>query len=317
MDYSSIYLKKMSTRLNYKHLHYFWVTAQETSLTRAAERLHLTPQTICSQIQTLEERLGIKLLQREGRGLSLTETGKIVFEYADQIFSLGDELTEVLNDRNTRQPRRFSVGITDFLPKLIAYRLLQPALLLSDTFKIQCHEDRLENLVTGLVAHKLDLILSDQPLAADTPVKAFSHLLGECGTSFFAAPSMGIQCQGFPHCLDGAPMLIATPFSAMRGRLTSWFEYLDIQPHIIGEFDDSALMKVFGQAGTGIIYAPSVIEKEVTQQYQLDVIGRTEDVREHFYVISLERRLKHPGVTAIHNTARHSLFNTSTRHDAV
>ncbi len=307
----------MSTRLNYKHLHYFWVTAQEASLTRAAERLHLTPQTICSQIQTLEERLGIKLLQREGRGLSLTEKGKIVFDYADQIFSLGDELTEVLNHQNTRQPRRFSVGITDFLPKLIAYRLLQPALLLTDTFKIQCHEDRLENLITGLATHKLDLIISDQPLAADTPVKAFSHLLGECGTSFFAAPSMGVRARGFPRCLDGAPMLTATSYSAMRGRLTSWFERLGIQPQVIGEFDDSALMKVFGQAGTGIIYAPSVIEKEVTRQYQLEVIGRTDEVREHFYVISLERRIKHPAVTAIHNTARHSLFHTSPLPDDV
>ncbi len=307
----------MSTRLNYKHLHYFWVTAQEASLTRAAERLHLTPQTICSQIQTLEERMGIKLLRREGRGLSLTDKGKIVFDYADQIFSLGEELTEVINHHNTRQPRRFSVGITDFLPKLIAYRLIQPALLLADSYKLHCQEDRLENLITGLAAHKLDLILSDQPLAADTPVKAFSHLLGECGTSFFAAPSLKLRSTDFPRCLDGAPMLLATPHSAMRGRLTSWFERLDIHPQVIGEFDDSALMKVFGQAGTGILYAPSVIEKEVSRQYQLEVVGRTEEVQEHFYVISLERRLKHPAVTAIHNTARNALFPASPAPNAV
>ncbi len=299
----------MGSLLNYKHLYYFWVVSQESSLTRAADRLHLTPQTICGQIQCLEDRLGIKLLRREGRGMRLTESGKTVFDYADRIFALGEELTEAIHRQTDGRFRRFTVGVTDCLPKLIAYRLLQPALALPDKFRIQCQEDRLENLITGLAAHKLDLILSDRPLPPDIPVKAFNHLLGESGVSFFAAPSIaGAYFERFPHSLNNVPLLMATADSAMRGRLWSWFEGLDIHPRLVGEFADSALMKAFGQAGAGVFYAPTVIENEVTHQYQVTVIGRTEDVREHFYVISLEKRLKHPAVTTIHNTARDSLF---------
>ncbi|HHJ38193.1 MAG: LysR family transcriptional regulator [Methylothermaceae bacteria B42] len=302
----------MASLLNYKHLYYFWVVSQESSLTRAAERLHLTPQTICGQIQCLEERLGIKLLQREGRGMRLTEPGKTVFDYADRIFALGEELTEAIHRQTEGHFRRFAVGVTDCLPKLIAYRLLQPALTLPDKFRIQCREDRLDNLITGLAAHKLDLILSDRPLPTDMPVKAFNHLLGESGVSFFAVPSMvGAYFTRFPHSMNNAPMLMATADSALRERLWRWFEDLNIHPRLVGEFADSALMKAFGQAGAGIFYAPTVIENEVIHQYQVEVIGRTEDVREHFYVISLEKRLKHPAVTAIHNTARHSLFARS------
>lgn len=299
----------MNSRLNYKHLYYFWITAQENSLTRTAERLHLTPQTICTQIQQLEERLNTKLLERRGRGLGLTEMGRMVFDYADRIFSLGEELSDAIHRQTTVQSRRFSVGITDFLPKLIAYRLLQPALDLPEQFRIQCHEDRLENLIASLASHQLDLILSDCPLPGDTPVRAFNHLLGESGISFFAAKGDSTNSAvEFPQSLDGAPILMATTHSAMRGRLAGWLNSLGIHPKLVAEFDDSALMKVFGQAGTGIFYAPTVIENEVVKQYQVEIIGRTEEVREHFYVISLERHLSHPAVKAIHNTARHSLF---------
>ncbi len=296
-------------RLNYKHLYYFWMTAQEGSLSRAAARLHLTPQTICTQLQALEDYLGAELLRREGRGLALTETGRTVFRYADEIFSLGEEMAELIRRQFAVQPQRFTVGITEYLPKLVAHRLLQPVLALPDAFRLHCQEDRMENLVAGLAAHRIDLILSDRPLAADSPVKAYSHLLGECGTSFLARADLVRRCRDrFPRSLDGVPMLMASGEAVMRGRLWGWFEQLGVLPQVVAEFDDSALMKVFGQAGVGVFCVPTIIEAEVVRQYEVEVVGRTGDVREHFYVVSLERRLKHPAVTAIHRTARESLF---------
>ncbi|HEB76930.1 MAG TPA: transcriptional activator NhaR [Methylothermaceae bacterium] len=298
------------SRINYKHLYYFWVTAQEGGLTRAAERLHLTPQTICAQIQSLEDHLKVKLLRREGRGLVLTDTGRTVFRYADEIFSLGEEMAEVIQRQIAVQPQRFSVGITEYLPKLVAHRLLQPVLTLADSIRLHCHEDHMENLVAGLAAHRIDLILSDRPLAADSPVKAYSHFLGECGMSFLACPELaGRYRDQFPGSLNGAPMLMAGGDAVMRSRLWSWFEQLGALPRVVAEFDDSALMKVFGQAGAGIFCVPSIIEAEVVRQHQVEVVGRTCDVLEHFYFISLERRLRHPAVTAIHQTAKELLFS--------
>lgn len=296
-------------QLNYKHLFYFWMTAQESGLTRAAQRLHLTPQTICTQLQQLEDTLGVKLLQREGRGLTLTEAGRLAFDYADEIFSLGNEMKEAIRHRVATQPRRFAVGITDYLPKLVAYRLLQPVLALPERVRLHCHEGRMENLAADLASHRLDLILSDRPLAAELPVKAFSHFLGESGLSFLAVDNLAKRHQaGFPASLDGAPLLLASSHSVLRGRLQNWFESQGIHPRVVAEFDDSALMKVFGQGGAGIFCVPTLIETEVLAQFQVGLIGRTTEVTEYFYAISLERRLTHPAVTAIHRMAREALF---------
>lgn len=295
-------------RLNYKHLYYFWVVAQESSLTGAAERLHLTPQTLCGQIRSLEERLEVKLLRREGRNMVLTDTGRMVFHYADSIFCLGEEMVDAVRRQLSVQSNHFRVGLTDFLPKLVAYRLLQPVLYLPEHYRLHCYEDRMENLVAGLAAGRLDLILSDRPLANDSPVKAYNHFLGECGVSFLGKARLAERYRdGFPSSLDGAPVLMVGADSVMRGRLWGWFERQGIRPHAVAEFDDSALMKVFGQAGIGIFPVPTLIENEVCQQYQVELIGRTDDIRECFYAISLERRLHHPAVSAIHQSARQSL----------
>ncbi|BCX82804.1 LysR family transcriptional regulator, transcriptional activator of nhaA [Methylomarinovum caldicuralii] len=287
-------------QLNYKHLHYFWVTAQESSLTRAAERLHVTPQTICSQIQALEERLGVKLLQREGRGLTVTDTGRTVFRYADRIFSLGEEMAEVVRRQVTVEPRHFHVGVTDFLPKLMAYRLLRPLLMLEEPFRIHCHEGGMAQLAAGLAARRLDLVLSDRPLTSESPVRAESRRLGSCGVSFLARGDLVRRHRrGFPRSLDGAPMLMATADAVIRGRLLGWFETLGIHPQVVAEFDDSALMKVFGQAGVGIFCAPTLVEAEICRQHQVEVVGRTREVEECFYAISLTQRSSHPAIQVI------------------
>ncbi|MBN2702403.1 MAG: transcriptional activator NhaR [Methylothermaceae bacterium] len=285
---------------NYKHLYYFWATAHEGSLTAAAQRLHLTPQTICGQLQALEERLNAELFRRQGRNLVLTEMGKTVWRYADEIFSLGRELAEEVHRQTVAHQQHFVVGLTEFLPKLIAYQLLRPVYTLSEELRIHCHEDRLEKLLGDLAAHKLDLVLSDRSLPEDAPVRACDRLLGKSGVSFFSAPELAdVYTRDFPAGLDGAPMLMMAPDTPLRGHLQQWFEELGVQPRVVGEFDDSALLKVFGQAGVGIFCAPTILEKEIAAQYQVKVIGRTDQVRVHFYAIYHERRSDHPAVLAI------------------
>ncbi len=296
--------------LNYHHLHYFWVVAREGSIARASQHLHLAQPTISGQIHALEEALGEKLLTRVGRHLVLTDTGRMVFRYADEIFTLGRELMDTLHGRSTGRPLRLVVGVADVLPKLIAYRILAPALHLAMPVQVICREGKLDRLLADLAVYELDVVLSDAPSDALTRVRAFNHLLGECGMSLFGTTALAARYQpGFPGTLDGAPLLLPTENTMVRRALEQWFVVQNIRPHVVGEFEDSALLTVFGQTGLGMFPAPSAIEAEVQQQYGVEVIGRFDTVRARFYAIAVERKLKHPAVVALSEAARQTLFS--------
>ena len=293
--------------LNYHHLLYFWTVAREGSVARACQRLNLSQPTISGQLRALEEALGEKLFARQGRGLVLTEVGRTVYSYADEIFSLGRELMDSLRDRPTGRPLRLVVGIADVVPKLIAYRLLEPAL--AEQVQVICREDKPERLLAELALYGIDLVLADAPLSPSVRIKAFSHLLGECGICFFAVPALAAaHRRRFPASLDGAPLLLPTDNTTLRRSLDQWFDAQGVHPQVVGEFEDSALLNVFGQTGAGLFAAPAAIEREVRKQYGVVVVGRVEEVRERYYAISAERRLKHPAVVAISEAAQHYLF---------
>ena len=295
--------------LNYKHLHYFWVVAKSGGIVRASERLHLTPQTISGQVTLFEDLLGYKLFARVGRRLELTDAGRVAMSYADEIFSLGEELTEVLRQKPTGRPQRFRVGICDIVPKSMAFRLLEPAMRMADPVHIHCREGKLAGLLADLAVHRLDIVLSDSPMPGNVNVQGFNHLLGESGFTFFATAALGkVHAGPFPRCLDGAPLLLQGEDTVIRTRLVQWFEKESIQPRIIGDFDDAALLKAFGEAGVGLFAAPTVNEEEVCEKYHVKVVGRTTAVRQQFYVISVERRLSHPAVIAISNAAHDEIF---------
>ena len=295
--------------LNYHHLLYFWVVAREGSISGATQVLQLAQPTISVQLRALEKSLSEKLFTRVGRNLVLTDVGQVVFRYADDIFSLGRELQDTLKGRPTGLPMRLMVGVADAVPKLIAYRLLAPALQLPEPIRIICREDKPERLLTELATHALDVVLSDAPVGPLVKVRAFNHLLGECGVTIFAPPSLAPRYRrGFPRSLTGAPFLLPTDSTPLRRALEQWFEVTKIRPLVVGEFDDSALLKAFGQAGVGLFAAPSAIETEIRHQYHVRVVGRVESIQERFYAISAERKLKHPAVVAISEAARENLF---------
>lgn len=297
--------------LNYHHLFYFWTVMREGSLTAASVRLSLAPSTVSAQLSRLEETLGGKLFQRAGRNLEPTDLGRLVFRYADEIFSLGREMMDTIRGRPVAGPLSLKAGVVDVLPKLIVRRLLEPALQLPERVKLVCLEDKEDALLAELAMHSLDVVLSDAPLRAGLSVKAYSHLLGECGITFFAVEKLAGALRGkFPHSLHEAPMLLPMEMTALRGGLERWFATLGIRPAIAGEFDDSALLNVFGQEGDGVFVAPTVIEPEVLRQHKVQVIGRTQAVKERYYAISVERIIKHPAVAAILEAARHNLFMT-------
>lgn len=295
--------------LNYHHLLYFWMVAREGSVTRASSELRLAQPTISTQIRLLEDSLGEKLFARQGRSLVLTDVGREVYRYADDIFSLGREMLDVVRNRGTGRTLRLAVGIADVLPKLVVYRLLEPVRRLGQPVHIVCREGKPEPLLAALAIHKLDLVLADTPFGTATSVRAFHHLLGECGVTFFATAPLAARCRKrFPASLTGAPVLLPTDGSVLRRSLAQWFDAEDIRPNVVGEFEDGALLKAFGGAGAGVFPAPSVIENEVKKQYGVQIVGRTEAVRERFYAISHERRLKHPAVVAVCEAARERLF---------
>ncbi|MBV9033216.1 MAG: transcriptional activator NhaR [Acidobacteriaceae bacterium] len=296
--------------MNYHHLLYFWTVAKEGSIARACEQLRLAQPTISGQLRQFEESLNEKLFTRAGRGLALTEVGQIVYRYADEIFSVGRELQDVLKGRpRSGRPMRLLVGISDAVPNLIAYRILQPVLDMSESVQLICSESRPERLLADLSAHELDVVLSDSPLTAGTHVKAYNHLLGSCGISLFAAPDLAVRYKkNFPACLDGAPFLLPMEGSSLRRSLEQWFESQKIRPRLVGEFQDSALMKTFGQGGAGLFAAPDAIEKEVRQLYRVTPVGRAESIVKRYYVISIERKLKHPAAVALSEAAREQLF---------
>lgn len=291
--------------INYKHLHYFWAVAKQGGITRASEHLHLTPQTISGQISLLEDTLGQALFSKAGRNIELTETGRVVFSYADEIFSLGGELEQMLRNLPVDRPVAFKVGVVDAIPKTIAYRLLAPALELADPVRIICKENSLDQLLAELAVHRIDLVIADGPVPSGLSVRGFNHLLGECGISFLASSELANSLnKDFPNSLNNAPMLLPSAINLLQARLLDWLDGLHIYPRIVGEFDDSALMKAFGQSGTGVFTVPTAIAEEVADQYNVQIIGSTEEVREEFYAISAERRISHPAVAAITETAR-------------
>jgi LysR family transcriptional activator of nhaA len=291
--------------LNYSHLLYFWTVAREGSIARAAEVLHLTPQTISGQLKLLEASIGEPLFQRAGRGLVLSETGRIVRQYADEIFALGAELTQRVKRRELGAPVALNVGVVNSIPKLIAYRVLEPALGLEDSLRIVCREGDLDALLGDLAVHRLDLVLSDRPIATGLNVRAYNHPLGASTVSMFAHRRIARRyASSFPDSLDGAPLLVPLETTALRRALEEWFDRHGVTPMVVAEFDDSALMKAFGEAASGVFPAPDAIAAEVEKMYDARRIGTIDGVSESFYAISPERKLKHPAVVRITESAR-------------
>jgi LysR family transcriptional activator of nhaA len=295
--------------LNYHHLLYFWTVAREGGVSKAADKLRLSQPTISAQVRMLEEAIGERLFQRQGRTLVLTDTGRVVFRYADEIFAIGGELLETLRGRPAGRPLQLTVGVANVVPKLIVYRLLRPATTGEEPVHLVCREDSAEQLVAQLATHTLDVVLADTPAPPHLRVKVFSHLLGESATAFFAPPEQAARLRRrFPRSLDGAPLVLPTSNTALRHALDQWFDKERLRPRVVGEFEDSALMKVFGQSAGVAFPAPAAIAADVCRFYAVREIGRTAAVRERYYAISAERRLKHPAVLAITSVARDELF---------
>ena len=295
--------------MNYKHLYYFWTVAKTGSIARASEQLHLTPQTISGQLSLFESVLGETLFDRSRRRFALTDAGRTVLGYAEEIFSLGKELEEVLHHRPGARPLQFRVGVSDAVPKALAYKLIEPALRATKNSRIVCREGKVAGLMAELAIHQLDIVIADSPMPPRIDVKAFNHLLGECGLTFFATSGLEKEFSGdFPQRLNGAPLLLPGDDVAVRPKLIHWFDQKRIRPRIAGEFDDGALMAAFGQAGAGIFSAPSAIAEQIREQYGVEIIGATGEITESFYAISVERRLSHPAVIAISEAARQELF---------
>ncbi|MDT0594500.1 transcriptional activator NhaR [Glaciecola petra] len=299
----------MSENLNYKHLHYFWVVATEGSIARAADKLFITPQTISGQLSMLEERIGQPLFDRVGRRLRLTETGRLVLRYADDIFELGRELSDVLRGAPLVGTSEFIVSAASALPKTIVYKVLEPALTISDDISLTCKEGPVEAILGELAVHEVDMVLTDTPLSSAFSIKAYNHYLGQSSLSFFASPALAAKLDdNFPLNLHDAPMLLPTKQYAIRQLFDKWCTDNNVFPTVKGQYDDSALMKSFGQSGFGIFFMPSIIEAEVKKAYGLTVIGRSQSLKQKFYAISAERKVTHPAVAAICNTARDIIF---------
>lgn len=290
--------------LNYKQLHHFWSVARAGGIVRASERSGLAPQTLSGQIATLEADLGVTLFQRQGRRLVLTETGRMVLDYAEEIFRLGSELEEAIQSRATGRMAPFRVGVADVVPKAIAYVLLAPSMTLAEPMRIVCREGKLERLLGELAIHKLDVVLADSPLPPNMDVRGYSHTLGESTIGFYAAAGVADNLrEDFPACLSGAPLLLPGLEAAVRGPLLRWLEDGKLRPRIVGEFDDSALMRAFGEAGAGVFPAASLIGDELLAQGGMRRLGEAKGVVETYYAISVERRLTHPAVRAISDAA--------------
>jgi len=298
--------------MNFKHLHYFWRVAKAGGVARASEELHLTPQTISGQIGLLEENLGTPLFAKKGRNLELTDAGQLAFGYAQDIFALGSELEESIRDYPARgRTIEFRVGIADSVSKTIAYHLIEPATRLPEPVRVICREWKLDNLLAELAAHRLDLVIADAPISPSATVRAYNHRLGESGVSFFASARLSRSLNGkFPDCLTDVPMLLPGVDSVVRLRLERWFQVNKLRPRVVGEFDDSALMKAFGQRGAGVFIGPTVLESEIESQYGVKTIGRINEIVDEFFAISVERRVSHPCVVAIARSAKSQLYHS-------
>lgn len=295
--------------INFKHLHYFWAVAKAGSVTRAGERLHLTPQTISGQLSQFEEALGYRLFDRVGRRMVLTDAGRTALKYADEIFSLGSAMQEALRTSPESRALVFKVGIIDAVPKSLAYQLLEPAMRLDEPVQMICREGKFVDLLADLAVQRLDIVISDRPMPASLNVRGFNHLLGECGVTFLATANLAKRLKGrFPQNLDGAPLLLPGEDSAVRPRLMRWLDDQRVLPRIAGEFDDGALMNAFGEAGAGVFVVPAAIGAQLREKFDVVAIGGADTVTEQFYAVSVERKLAHPAVLAISSGARLKVF---------
>ncbi len=296
-------------QLNLKHLRYFWTVASQGSIARAADSLHLTPQTISGQLRELEHQIGDKLFAKSGRNLALTDTGRLVFSYADEMFRIGDELQDVLAGRTPGGGLTLHVGVAMVLPKLLTHRVLAPALGMEEPVRLVCVERPLVDLLSDLSVHKLDLVLTDSPLNPALNIRAYNHQLGESASVFLAPRGQAARYRDdFPHSLEGAPFLMPSSGTSLRRALDQWLQGIGVRPRVVAELEDRALMKTFGEAGAGIFTSPEAVEEDVLRKYDVEPIGRTREVVERFYAISAERRIKHPAVSIITEAARRGLF---------
>lgn len=294
--------------LNFQHLEYFWTVANEGQVTSAARKLRLAQPTISSQVKTLEDHLGSKLFLRDGKKLQLTEAGKVAYRYADQIFGLGKEMLDIIEGRPDAGPMVVHVGIADILPKRVTYKLLEPAMNMKEDVRVICHENRPEKLLADLSTNRIDIIFSDSPMSPTFKTKTYNHHLGECGLSFFATADLAKKyAKDFPFSLNEAPMVVPTENSNLRVSLNYWFRENGIEPYIVGEFEDSALLKLFGKNGQGIFAVTTLVEQQFIDK-GLVLLGRVDSIKERLYAISMERQIKHPAVVAIVEAARASLF---------
>lgn len=295
--------------LNYHHLLYFWTVVRKGGLAPAAEELRLSPSTLSTQINQLEDVLGYKLFDRSGRQMVINDVGKIVYKYADEIFSLGRELQDTLDDRPTKRPIRLQIGVADALSKLVVAKLLTPVLKSLDNYKLICREDHPDNLVSQLMLHELDIVLTDKPIGPDLRIKGFNHLLGESHVNVFAPnPIAAKYRKNFPNSLDGAPCILPGDRTELRKSLEQWFEKNKIKPNIVAECDDSALIKSIGQAKTGLFVAPDITSKEIMRQYRVKQVGCLNGIIEKYYAVSMDRKIKHPAIQAIIEHAKENIF---------
>lgn len=293
--------------LNYHHLHYFWTIARLGSVTAAGKELRLAQPTLSAQLRAFEEAIGEKLFEREGRSLRLSEAGSMVFRYAEEIFNLGNELRDVMSGKHHAGVRTIKVGISDVLPKTIAHRLIDPVFDQHPTPKVICIEDSQEKLLIGLATHELDLVLADGPIPPSVKVKAYNHFIGQCGVSFVGQAKLLKQWKKkFPALLAEVPMLLPAMSAAVRRELDQWFDKQQLSPQVVMEFQDSALMKTFGREGRGIFPVPTIVEREVCREYNVQLVGRVSAVQEKFYLISLERKLSSPSIAYLCKVAQAS-----------
>lgn len=290
----------MKPPLNYRHLHYFWISAQEGSFTRASQRLGVAVQTISAQIGLLERALGATLLVPQGRRLVPTEAGRIAMDHASQIFQLGERMRQTIEDASGKQPLRLTVGISDALPKLIAYRLLSGATSLPTPVRLVCEEGGSADLIAGLAQHRLDVVLTDRPAAGGSVLRVYSHPLGECEIALFGTPALAKRYgRNFPAGLDEAPLLVPTRDNALRDRIEQWFSNRGLRLNVAGEFEDSALLMTFGRGGLGLFPAPAILAEDIAAEYGAVPAGNLNDVRDQYYAITAERRIRHPAIEAL------------------
>ena len=292
-------------RINYQHLMYFWSVVRTGSLTRACEELALSAPTVSSQLRILEERLGEKLLLKSGRNLVPTDVGKMVYSYANEIFTLGQELLEALEQRPSGRPLRLVVGIDDVVPKEIAYKIVEPSMHLEQSVRVTCRESTLERLIADLAMHDVDVVLSDAPVTPTLNVRVYSHSLGSCNVYWMATPTLAKTLRrGFPQSLDGVPALLPPDDTAIRRALDQWLDRHNVRPLLLGEFEDYAMLREFARAGHGFAPVPSVLEAQFRRENGFVRIGMARGVQSEFYAISAERKIRHPAVVAMTDSAR-------------